>query len=71
LHIEEIFLRVNKGVRDGVLPTEEGESVLAFHFEQIAKFLGGKSVKQPRLKGKTPRIAHRPSRTRRGKITVM
>ena len=32
-HIEEIFLRVNKGVRDGVLPAEEGEFVLAFYFE--------------------------------------
>jgi hypothetical protein len=39
-HIEEIFLRVNKGVRDGVLSAEEGESVLAFYFEQIEKFLG-------------------------------
>jgi hypothetical protein len=71
LHIEEIFLRVNKGVRDRVLPIEEGESVLAFHFEQIEKFLGGKLVEQPRLKSKTPGIAHRPSRTRRGKITVI
>jgi hypothetical protein len=32
-HIEEIFLRVNKGVRDGVLPAKEGDSVLAFYFE--------------------------------------
>jgi hypothetical protein len=51
-HIEEIFLRVNKGVCDGVLPVEEGESVLAFHFEQIEKFCGGKLVEQPRFKGK-------------------
>ena len=36
-HIEEIFLRVNKGVCDGVLSAEEGESILAFHFEQIEK----------------------------------
>jgi hypothetical protein len=51
-HIEEIFLRVNKGVHDGVLPAEERESVLAFYFEQIEKFLGGKLVEQPRIKGK-------------------
>jgi hypothetical protein len=54
---------------------------LAFHFEQIEKFLGGKLVEQPRFKGtrelinlESPTnygIAHRPSRTRRGKITVM
>jgi hypothetical protein len=36
-HILEIFLRVNKGVRDGVLSTKEGKSILAFHFEQIEK----------------------------------
>jgi hypothetical protein len=80
-HIEEIFLRVNKGVRDGVLPAEEGESLLAFHFEQIEKFLSGKLVEQPRIKGKRERrnlessinygIAPGPSRTRRGKVTVM
>jgi hypothetical protein len=69
-HIEEIFLRVNKGVRDWVLPTEEGNSLLAFQFEQIEKFLGGKLVEQPRFKGKRER-AHRPSRTRRDKITEM
>jgi hypothetical protein len=69
-HIEEIFLRVNKGVHDGVLPAEEEESLLAFHFEQIEKFLGGKLVEQPRFKGKRER-AHRPSWTRRGKITEM
>jgi hypothetical protein len=57
-------------VCDGVLPAEEGESVLAFHFEQIEKFLGGKLVEQPRFKGKRER-AHGPSRTRRGKITMM
>jgi hypothetical protein len=79
-HIEEIFLRVNKGVRDGVL-SAEGESILAFHFERIEIFLGGKLVEQPRFKGKRELvnleisinygIAHRPSWTRRGKITVM
>jgi hypothetical protein len=67
-HIKEIFLRVNKGVRDGVLPAKEGESLLAFHFEQIEKFLGGKLVEQTRFKGKKER-AHGPSWTRRGKIT--
>ena len=40
-HIEEIFLRVNKGVSDGVLSADEEEFILAFHFEQIEKFLGG------------------------------
>jgi hypothetical protein len=53
-HIEEIFLRVNKGVRDGVLPAEEGESLLAFHFEHIEKFLGGKLVEQPKLLTSNP-----------------
>jgi hypothetical protein len=80
-HIEEIFLRVNKGVRDGVLPAEEGESLLAFHFEQIEKFLSGILDEQPRIKGKRERrnlessinygIAPGPSRTRKGKVTVM
>jgi hypothetical protein len=80
-HIEEIFLRVNKGVRDGVLPAEEGDSLLAFHYEQIEKFLSGILVEQPRIKGKRERrnlessinygIAPGPSRTRRGKVTVM
>jgi hypothetical protein len=69
-YIEEIFLRVNKGVRDGVLPAEEGESILAFHFEQIEKFLGGILVEQPRFKGKRERVQG-PSRTRMGKITEM
>jgi hypothetical protein len=64
-----------------MLPAEEGESVLVFHFEEIEKFLGGKLVEQPRFKGKRELtnlessinygIAHRPSRTRRGKITMM
>jgi hypothetical protein len=80
-HIEEIFLWVNKGVRDGVLSTEEGKSILAFHFEQIEKFLGRKLVEQPRFKGKRELlnlessinygIALGPSQTRRGKIIVM
>jgi hypothetical protein len=80
-HIEESFHRVNKGVLDGVLSAEEGESILAFYFEQIEKFLGGKLVKQPRFKGKRELsnlessinygIASGPSRTRRGKIPVM
>jgi hypothetical protein len=80
-HIEEIFLRVNKGVRDGVLSTEEGKSILAFHFEEIEKFLGRKLVEQPRFKGKRELlnlessinygIALGPSQTRRGKIIVM
>jgi hypothetical protein len=80
-HIEEIFLRVNKGVCDGVLPAEEGESLLAFHFEQIEKFLSGILDEQPRIKGKRERrnlessinygIAPGPSRTRKGKVTVM
>ena len=32
-HIEKSFLRVNKGVLDGVLSAKEGESILAFHFK--------------------------------------
>jgi hypothetical protein len=39
-------------VRDRVLPAEKGEFVLAFHFEQIEKFLSRKLVEQPRFKGK-------------------
>jgi hypothetical protein len=80
-YIKESFLRVNKGVLDGVLSTKEGESILAFHFEQIEKFLGGKLVEQHRFKGKRELsnlessinygITRGPSRTRRGKITVM
>ena len=31
-HIKEIFLMVNNGVRDGVMPIEERESVLAVYF---------------------------------------
>jgi hypothetical protein len=80
-YIKESFLRVNKGVLDGALSTEEAESILAFHFEQIEKFLGGKLVEQHRFKGKRELsnlessinygITCGPSRTRRGKITVM
>jgi hypothetical protein len=68
-HIEETFLRVNNGVRDGVMPAEEGESVLAVYFEQIEKFFGGNLVEHPRVKGKRE-SAHEPSQTRRGTITV-
>jgi hypothetical protein len=79
-HIKEIFLRVNKGVRNGVLSAEEGESISAFHFKQIEKFLGVKLVEQHRVKGKRKLlnlkssinygIAHGPSQTRRGKISL-
>lgn len=31
--VEENFIRVNNGVRDGVMPAEEGESVLVVYFE--------------------------------------
>ena len=58
-HIED-FLRVNKGVPDGVLPAEEGESVLAFHFEQIEKFLGGKLVEQPRVRARERELTGHP-----------
>jgi hypothetical protein len=37
-HIEEIFRRVNKGVRDGVLPAEEGESVWHFTLSRSRNF---------------------------------
>jgi hypothetical protein len=63
-HIDEIFLRVNKGVRDGVLPAEDEESLLAFQFEHIEKFLGGKLVEQPKLLTGNPGEGG-------GKITVM
>jgi hypothetical protein len=67
--VEENFLRVNNGVRDGVMPVEEGEAVLAVYFEQIEKFLGENLVEHPRVKGERV-SAHGPSRTWRGKITV-
>jgi hypothetical protein len=49
--VKENFLRVNNGMRDGVMPAEEGEAVLAVYFEQIGKFLGGNLVEHPRVKG--------------------
>jgi hypothetical protein len=63
-HIEETFLRVNNGVRDGVMPAEEGESVLVVYFEQTEKFFGGNLVEGKR------ESAHGPSQTRRGMITM-
>jgi hypothetical protein len=39
--VEENFIRVNKGMRDGVMPTEE-EAVLAAYVRVIEKFLGEK-----------------------------
>jgi hypothetical protein len=48
-HIKEIFLWVIKGLRDGVLSIE-GESILAFHFEQIEKLVPKKTdPKKPLL----------------------
>jgi hypothetical protein len=58
--VKENFLRVNNGMRDGVMPAEEGEAVLAVYFEQIGKFLGGNLVEHPRVKGERE-SAHGPS----------
>jgi hypothetical protein len=40
--VEENFIRVNKGMRDGVMPAEEGEAVLAAYVRVIEEFLGEK-----------------------------
>jgi hypothetical protein len=37
-HIEEIFLRVNKGVCDGVLPAEEGNLFWRFTLSRLRNF---------------------------------
>jgi hypothetical protein len=40
--VEENFIRVNKGMHDGVMPAEEGEAVLAAYVRVIEEFLGEK-----------------------------
>jgi hypothetical protein len=40
--VEENFIRANKDMRDGVMPAEEGEAVLAVYIRVIEEFLGGK-----------------------------
>jgi hypothetical protein len=40
--VKENFIRVNKGMRDGVMPAEEGEAVLAAYVRVIEEFLGEK-----------------------------
>jgi hypothetical protein len=43
--VEENFIRVNNGMRDGVMPAEEGEAVLADYVRDIEEFLGRKREK--------------------------
>jgi hypothetical protein len=40
--VKENFIRVNNGMRDGVMPAEEGEAVLADYVRDIEEFLVGK-----------------------------
>jgi hypothetical protein len=40
--VEEEFIRVNKGMRDGVMSAEKGEAVLATYVRVIEEFLGKK-----------------------------